>query len=124
MEFQLLYSVFCNLTKDQLFQLQISGYQPVLAHPERYLYFSNARQVFDTLKDAGCLFQVNLLSLAGHYGKATQDLANYLIKKDYVDLLGTDLHHLRHLDLLRSSPQLNPVIKSLLDSGRLMNPEL
>ncbi|MBC7848838.1 MAG: hypothetical protein H7Y31_03840 [Chitinophagaceae bacterium] len=110
--------------KNQLFNLQINGYQPVLAHPERYMYLTGSKNVFDDLKDAGCLFQVNLLSLAGYYGKPPADLANYLIKRQYVELLGTDLHHFRHLDALRFSPQLMSPVNGLLDSGRLLNSKL
>lgn len=110
--------------KNQLFRLQIGGYQPILAHPERYLYLGGDKNVFDDLKSAGCLFQVNILSLAGYYGKPTQDLAQYLLKKNYIDLLGTDLHHLRHLEALRSSPHIMPVVQSLLQSGQLLNPGL
>jgi protein-tyrosine phosphatase len=110
--------------KDQLFRLQIAGYQPVLAHPERYLYFAGNKKVFESLKDAGVLFQLNLLSLGGHYGKTTLDLAQYLVKKEYVNLLGTDLHHMRHLDMLRNSSHIMPVVNELLQSGRLLNPTL
>lgn len=110
--------------KKILFEMQIRGFQPVLAHPERYVYLARSREVFEDLKDKGCLFQLNLLSLAGYYGKPTQDLAQYLLKKNYVDLLGTDLHHARHLEALRQSPHMMPAIQALLDSGRLLNPTL
>lgn len=110
--------------KKQLFQLQIQGYQPILAHPERYVYLSRNLDIFDELKSAGCLFQLNLLSLAGGYGKPTMELANTLIKKDYIDLVGTDLHHSRHLHAIRNSPQIMPIINKLLDAGRLLNPSL
>lgn len=110
--------------KDQLFRLQINGYQPILAHPERYTYFEFNKKIFDDLKNAGCYFQVNLLSLAGYYGKPTQDLAQYLLKKNYINLLGTDLHHLRHLEALRSSSHVMPAVQALLQSGQLLNPGL
>ncbi len=110
--------------KKVLFEMQIKGYQPVLAHPERYLYLARTREIFEELKHQGCLFQMNLLSLAGYYGKPTQDLAHYLLKKNFVDLLGTDLHHARHLEALRFSSQVMPAVQSLLDSGRLLNPTL
>jgi protein-tyrosine phosphatase len=108
--------------KEMLFKMQICGYRPVLAHPERYLYFGANKGWFDQLKDAGCLFQLNLLSLIGHYGKDSVELAQFLIKKQYIDLLGTDLHHKRHLELLRSSSsRLLPVIYKLIDSGKIQN---
>lgn len=111
--------------KDILFKLQIKGYQPVLAHPERYLYLSSNKGFYDELKEAGCLFQVNLLSLSSHYGKGVTDLAHYLIKKNYVSLLGTDLHHERHLDALHhASSGMMATIQRLLDSGNIINTTL
>lgn len=110
--------------KDLLFRMEIDGYQPVLAHPERYLYLANNKKIIDNLKNSGCLFQLNLLSLAGYYGKPTADLAQYLIKMNYIDLLGTDLHHLRHLEALRFSPHIMGTVSALLDSGRILNPTL
>jgi protein-tyrosine phosphatase len=110
--------------KDLLFKLQIGGYQPVLAHPERYLYFAGNKGWYDQLKDFGCLFQLNILSLTGHYGKDCLELAQYLIKKQYIDLLGTDLHHVGHLEMLRSSSRIMPVVNKLIDSGKIRNASL
>ncbi|MEO5996815.1 MAG: CpsB/CapC family capsule biosynthesis tyrosine phosphatase [Chitinophagaceae bacterium] len=107
--------------KEKLFKLQMSGYQPVLAHPERYLYFRDNKEFYNTLKNAGCLFQLNLLSLSNYYGKASTELAHYLIKKEYIDLLGTDLHHERHLESLRFSGSTMGTINKLLDSGKILN---
>jgi protein-tyrosine phosphatase len=109
--------------KDILFQLQLKGYQPVLAHPERYLYFAANKGWYDQLRDAGCLFQLNLLSFRGHYGKDSQQLADWLIKKGYVELLGTDLHRAQHLEGLDSS-RIRDKVSALLDTGKIMNPEL
>ena len=110
--------------KDKLFNMQMKGYQPVLAHPERYLYFMSDRKWYDELKDAGCYFQLNILSLAGYYGKASLQLAHYLIGKRYVNLLGTDCHHFRHLDTLRNAHNIMEPVMGLLDSGQLLNPSL
>lgn len=110
--------------KEKIFNLQIKGYRPILAHPERYSYFLNSKKVFDELHTAGCMFQLNLLSLTGYYGKLALELSRHLIKNKLVSLLGTDLHHDRHLNTLRQSPSLNDTIKSLLDSGTLLNPTL
>jgi len=109
--------------KEILFQINLRGYQPVLAHPERYLYFGAAKGWYDQLKDAGCLFQLNLLSLKGYYGKGSQELAQYLIKKKYIDLLGTDMHHEKHLENLRSD-KISDAVKKLLDTGLIRNPGL
>ena len=110
--------------KDILFQLQLKGYQPVLAHPERYLYFAGNKGWYDQLKDSGCFFQLNLLSFAGYYGHEARDLALYLVKKGYVDFLGTDLHHSRHLEILRSSKSIGKAVQQLEDKGLLKNASL
>lgn len=111
--------------KSYIFELQMNGYQPVLAHPERYTYFADKKKIFDEIKTAGCLLQINLLSLTGYYGKMEKDIANYLVQNNLVSFLGTDMHNIRHLDVLRgSAPVIMPVVKKLLDSGALINPAL
>ena len=109
---------------ETFFEMQVKGYRPVLAHPERYLYFSQHRSQYEELKKSGCLFQVNLLSLTGYYGKLAMELAQYLVHKGFVDLLGTDMHHARHLDTLRSSGFIMDTIDKLMDSGNILNPRL
>ena len=110
--------------KDKLFQLQIKGYQPIIAHPERYLYFGAHKNVYDELHDMDCVFQLNLLSLCGYYGKKQEELAQYLIKKKYVSLLGSDLHNIRHINILRASSTISDTVNKLLDAGSLLNPLL
>jgi protein-tyrosine phosphatase len=110
--------------KQQLFEMQIQGYQPVLAHPERYLYLGNRLAPFQEISDMGILLQVNLNSITGYYGQPSQALAQLLIKHKLVSFLGTDMHHERHLQALRSSPQLMPALQQVLDAGKLLNPLL
>jgi len=102
-----------------LFEMQMQNYQPLLAHPERYTYLMRKKEVFDELKTAGCLFQLNLLSLSGYYGESVQSLAEHLLKKNYYDFAGTDLHHEKHLAALKKIPALQ--IKRLRDSGTIKN---
>ena len=106
--------------KDILFEMQMQKYVPVIAHPERYIYLERNKEFYDELKDLGCMFQLNLLSLSGHYGKTVQELANYLIKKEYYDFIGTDLHGERHLAGLQSKSLTIPLQK-LLDTGKIKN---
>ena len=87
---------------DLLFQIQLNGYKPVLAHPERYNFYHNDFQNYYKLKNAGCLFQLNFLSLTEYYGKKVQQISKHLLKLGLYDFVGTDTHHKRHLDLLKS----------------------
>jgi tyrosine-protein phosphatase YwqE len=110
--------------KEKIFQLQIKGYQPIIAHPERYLYFGAHKNAYDELHNMDCIFQLNLLSLCGYYGKKQEELAQYLIKKKYVSLLGSDLHNIRHINILRASTTISSTVNRLLDEGVLLNPVL
>jgi len=110
--------------KEKLFQMQLHGYHPIIAHPERYLYWYGNKKIMDEFKTIGCLLAVNILSFTGYYGKPSLDVANLLLKKNYIDFLGTDLHHIRHLEALQQSYQLMPIIAQLLDKGNLQNPKL
>ena len=110
--------------KETLFKLQIKGYQPIIAHPERYLYFGAHKSWYDDMKGIECLFQLNILSLCGYYGKGQEELAQYLIRKKYVNLIGTDLHNIRHAQIIKASGTIMDNITKLLDSGALLNPQL
>ncbi|HMQ06337.1 MAG TPA: hypothetical protein PKC30_03500 [Saprospiraceae bacterium] len=85
-----------------LFEMQIAGYQPVLAHPERYIYYHKNDTRVHSLKNSGVKFQVNLLSLAGKYGKTIAQKASKWIDQGLIDFVGTDAHHSRDLDLIRN----------------------
>lgn len=79
------------------------GYTAILAHPERYAYMNEPD--YDKLKSQGVLFQLNLMSVIGMYGPVARKKADWLIKKGYVDLLGSDIHRFKHLEegLLRKA---------------------
>lgn len=83
-----------------VFDLQVRGIRPILAHPERYTYYYNKPKRYRKLHDAGLAFQINVLSLAGAYGKAEQKVAEQLIADGLVDYLGTDLHRARHVEAI------------------------
>lgn len=87
---------------EAFFELQVNGYKPILAHPERYMYWhSDPKKLFE-LKDRDVLFQLNLLSLSGYYGKGAEIMGETLIKNSMIDWLGTDLHNQHQLQLLKN----------------------
>ena len=83
-----------------LFKIQLKGYKPILAHPERYNFYHTDFKSYYKLKQAGCLFQLNLLSLTDQYGKGVQKTSEKLLKENLYDFVGTDTHHQNHLELL------------------------
>jgi protein-tyrosine phosphatase len=80
-----------------LFDLQVAGYIPVLAHPERYLFYHNNFNEYHKLKRAGCLFQLNLLSVVGYYGAGITKIAEQLLQKGMYTYVGSDVHHDNHV---------------------------
>ena len=88
--------------QEMLFNMITAGYQPVLAHPERYFYFHQDFEAYKWLNEMGFILQVNLLSLTGYYGKNVARAARYILDKGLAGLVGTDLHHGRHLQALQN----------------------
>ncbi len=109
--------------EETLFDLALKGYQIVLAHPERYLFFHKNFNDFIRLKDMGLEFQVNALSLSNHYGKNIRAVAEKLIEHQLIDFMGTDTHNLKHIELLKAIPS-SKYYKKLIGSGILKNREL
>ena len=84
---------------DILFKLQTKGYKPILAHPERYAFLhSKSLEKYKELKDRGCFFQMNLLSLTDHYGYNIQKMGKDLLSNNLIDFLGSDTHRVDHLE--------------------------
>ena len=94
-------------------RIKQKGLYPVLAHPERYVYMNKER--YTALKDNGIVFQLNLSSLAGAYGSEAKDKALWILKKNYYNLIGSDLHSMRNIDYW--STRAPRALKQLLRSG-------
>ena len=75
-----------------VYEVMCDGFQPVVAHPERYEYASKEKYV--RWKDKRYKFQLNLLSLAGGYGSMAEAKAYYLLNEGYYDYIGSDMHRL------------------------------
>lgn len=84
--------------KEIIFEIQLKGYQPLLAHPERYLFYHNNTKMYETLKKLEVQFQLNLLSSVGYYGSSVAKTAEFLLKENFIDFVGSDVHHLRHVN--------------------------
>ena len=86
-----------------IYDIKLRGYTPILAHPERYLYWHSNFNKYRELKEMGTLFQVNLNSTTGYYNKAIQRISEQLIKNSLVDFIGSDTHHMTHIKSLKKS---------------------
>lgn len=106
--------------EDIIFKLKTKGYVPVLAHPERYSFYHNDLSYYRRLKQIGCLFQLNMLSLSNHYGENIEKVGKYLIEEGLIDFIGTDTHNEKHIVKLTnvnfSKENLFNKIKSIIEN--------
>ena len=89
-----------NMT-DIIERIKARGYEPILAHPERYQYMD--RQDYKRWKDWGVLLQLNVPSLVGAYGPEVQWKAEWLLKENLYDYCGTDTHSTGQMELFLNS---------------------
>lgn len=76
-------------------EIMSTGYNSLLAHPERYRYL--IEKDYDRLHELGVKFQLNLASVTGYYGPAAQNKASYIIDKGWYSAIGSDCHRLRSI---------------------------
>ena len=92
-----------HYTDEILFRLERQGMQPVLAHPERYpFYEDNILRHCQEMKNKGCKLQVNILSLAGFYGRKAEEGARKLYQSGLVDYYASDLHGSTQMNVLEA----------------------
>ena len=106
-----------------IFDLNMKGLKPIIAHPERYLYYHNDFEKYQRFIDLGAILQVNLLSLLGYYGKNVKIIAEKLIKHKMINFAGTDMHHTNHLNALLELTSKKEFYK-LISEADLLNKSL
>lgn len=106
-----------------IFKMQTLGYKPVLAHPERYNFFHSNFKMYENIIEKGALLQLNINSLTGHYSLSTKKIAEQMIRKNMISFLGSDCHHMGHINLIKNVIY-EKHLHQLLASGMLLNKEL
>jgi protein-tyrosine phosphatase len=99
--FELSYINQSAYVNEAIFMLKSQGYKPVLAHPERYIFWHGSAWILEEIHKKGVILQVNINSLCGYYSKGAQKMAEELIDLGIVEMLGSDCHGIRHLEALK-----------------------
>lgn len=120
--FETSFSVEPLILKEVIFKLSSAGYKPVFAHPERYIYLQEKKQLLDELIDQGLLFQLNVLSLTGYYSKQVQKMAKGLIEKKAIAFVGSDSHNMLQASELKSAYSCK--LAHQIDVSQLLNDTL
>ena len=107
---------------EMLYDIMCDELQPVIAHPERYEYA--VKDNYHRWKAKRYKFQLNLLSLAGAYGKPAMVKSHYLLKEGMYDYVGSDMHNLdnfrRFLSEIRLSTKNIERLEQLLENNKTL----
>ena len=120
-EFPALMPAPCGM--DVLTALSRAGYQPVLAHVERYRYVAQDQSAWlPQIERSGAWMQCDIGSLVGQYGTQPQAFARGLLDRALPTFWGTDLHRTAQLErymapglavLTKSGQRINAVLEDL-----------
>lgn len=77
---------------DVVFLMTSNNLVPILAHPERYIYFYKNPEIYEELVRNGVLLQVNFGSFDEQYGRRAKIIAEALLKSNLVHFIATDVH--------------------------------
>lgn len=103
-------------------RVKSSGFFPILAHPERYVFLFSQNKRYTEYKKQGILFQMNLLSLGDFYGNKVKKNALSLLDNGQIDIFGSDVHNLEHITSLKEikiSEKLLKIIQPILENSWL-----
>lgn len=101
-----------------------NGYTPVLAHPERYIYFYNNKDKYHQLHEMGVKLQLNLISLSPNVSKELRCNAEYLVDNQLVSFCGSDSHSIKNPSIIAQLDNSSPYFSKLLQTNPLLNPTL
>lgn len=79
-----------------VFDLQMRGIYPILAHPERIGSVQRNPDSILPLVRAGVLMQLTALSLTGGFGHEAQECAETLLIRRMAHIIASDAHSFRH----------------------------
>ena len=95
-------------------RVKAKGYDPILAHPERYQYMD--RHDYRHWKEKGVLLQLNVPSLVGAYGPDVQRKAEWLLKEQMYDYCGSDTHSITQVDYFLNSMINKKILQKLYNT--------
>lgn len=76
-------------------EFQMNGFQPIIAHAERYECLLEEPGRVEDLVDMGAYVQVNAKTVTGGNGRSGKSFVKKLLKYELVHFIGTDAHGIR-----------------------------
>lgn len=84
---------FSNYIFDIIYELNIRGIIPIIAHPERYITVIENPTFINKFIECGCLFQMNSGSIQGIFGKKVKSIAKLMLSNGIYNFIGSDAHN-------------------------------
>jgi len=79
-------------TDHVILELQVAGFVPILAHPERYSYLKARPMRLSALVERGVLVQVTTSSILGEFGASVRDFSRFLLEHKLAHVIASDAH--------------------------------
>ena len=108
---------------ETIWTMREKGYNPVLAHVERYAYWHQDYDKVEEMINRGVKLQLNIGSITGSYGPEVKTFAERLIKDEVIEFIGSDCHHMQHLEMIEYARRL-PSFQQLIKQDQLLNTQL
>lgn len=100
------FEVFPAYTEHVLFELQLRGLVPLIAHAERYTELASKLEVLEQMVMRGMLLQVTSGSLLGYFGSQVRETAETLLTRRMAHVIASDGH-----SPVRRAPQLSEAVR-------------
>lgn len=94
--------------RETVHELVVSGWRPILAHPERVAPWAENPALILRLADAGALVQLTAMSITGDFGARAQRCSRFLLEHGCVHFVASDAH-----DPVRRPPLLSPAFAAV-----------
>lgn len=78
--------------QNAVYQFLSAGYNPIIAHVERYEVFHHSREALREISEMGAYFQVNAGSLFGGFHWKRKHFVRSILNEGMVQFLATDAH--------------------------------
>lgn len=76
-------------------ELLANGYEPVIAHAERYACFVRSPELLESIRRMGCMVQLNCDSVLGLDGREVKRFCRKVLKNGWADIIASDAHGIR-----------------------------
>ncbi len=86
---------------DDILALRSRGIVPIITHPERNQVLLKRPAMVLALVEQGCLVQVTADAVTGDWGKRSQKMVEWLLRRDAVHIIASDAHdHVRRKPIM------------------------